>query len=614
MKSLLTLRKYILRYKKYILLGFIFILLSNVFAVVIPPIVRESVDGVKLLVDKGELPSFAQDLPIFFQTSSGLALFAGLLVLGFALLKGLCMFFMRMTIIIMSRHIEYEQKNDIFKHYQKLGQGFYGKNYTGDLMNRISDDVSKVRMFTGPAIMYSLNLSCMIIMVVSLMFYTNAEITLYVLIPLPILAITIYLVSDAMNKKSDRIQRKLSNLTSYAQETFAGVHVVKSYAAEDDYTRDFETINEEYKDDNIALVKINGVFMPAVMGLVGLSILITVYMGGNAVVDGAFSLGNIVEFIIYVTMLTWPVASLGYVTSLVQRGAASQKRIDEFMNVQPDEDTGKEVIAKLSKSIEFKNVSFCYPETDVWVLKNVSFVIETNEKFGIIGTTGSGKSTIAKLLVGVYRPTNGEILVDGLPIEQYNRTNLNKLFGYVAQDIFLFSETLRDNILFGSTDATDERNLKRAIESASLDREINGFPKGLETILGERGITLSGGQKQRTAIARALVKDPEILLIDDGLSAVDTKTEVAIKNSLRDWNKSQTFINISHRVSSVQDCKYIVFLDHGTIIEQGNHTEMIRLKGVYADLFDKHMMIEDKELRLYQKSGYHFFTFFVTLT
>ncbi|MDB4160879.1 ABC transporter ATP-binding protein/permease [Bacteroidia bacterium] len=593
MKSLFSLRKYILRYKKYILLGFIFILLSNVFAVVIPPIVRESVDGVKLLVDKGELPSFAQDLPAFFQTSSGLALFAGLLVLGFALLKGLCMFFMRMTIIIMSRHIEYEQKNDIFKHYQKLGQGFYGKNYTGDLMNRISDDVSKVRMFTGPAIMYSLNLSCMIIMVLSLMFYTNAEITLYVLIPLPILAITIYLVSDAMNKKSDRIQRKLSNLTSYAQETFAGIHVVKSYAAEDDYTLDFESINEEYKDDNIALVKINGVFMPAVMGLVGLSILITVYMGGNAVVDGAFSIGNIVEFIIYVTMLTWPVASLGYVTSLVQRGAASQKRIDEFMNVEPDEDKGKELIAKLSKSIEFNNVSFCYPETDVWVLKNVSFVIEANEKFGIIGTTGSGKSTIAKLLVGVYRPTKGAIIVDGLPIEQYNRSNLNKLFGYVAQDVFLFSETLRDNILFGSTDATDEKNLKRAIASASLDIEINGFPKGLETILGERGITLSGGQKQRAAIARALVKDPEILLIDDGLSAVDTKTEVAIKNSLHGWNKSQTFINISHRVSSVQDCKYILFLDHGTIIEQGNHTDMIRLKGLYADLFDKQMMVED---------------------
>ena len=597
MKPLLTLRKYIIRYKKYVLLGFIFILLSNVFAIVIPPIVRESVDGVKLLVDKGELPSFAQDLPAFFQTSSGLALFAGLLVLGFALLKGVCMFFMRMTIIVMSRYIEYEQKNDIFKHYQKLGQGFYGKNYTGDLMNRISDDVSKVRMFTGPAIMYSLNLSCMIIMVVSLMFYTNAEITLYVLIPLPILAITIYFVSDAMNKKSDQIQRKLSDITSYAQETFAGIHVVKSYAAEDDYMRNFEALNGEYKDDNIALVKINGIFMPAVLSLVGMSILITVYKGGNAVVGGEFSLGNIVEFIIYVTMLTWPVASLGYVTSLVQRGAASQKRIDEFMNVEPYRDTGKEVIAKLSKCIEFKNVSFRYPETDVWVLKDVSFVIEANEKFGLIGTTGSGKSTIAKLLVGVYRPTKGSIMVDDLPIEQYSRINLNKLFGYVAQDVFLFSETLRDNILFGSTDATDEKNLKRAVASACLHKEINGFPKGLETMLGERGITLSGGQKQRTAIARALVKNPEILLIDDGLSAVDTKTEVAIKNSLHDWNKSQTFINISHRVSSVQDCKHIVFLDNGTIIEQGNHNEMILLNGIYADLFDKQMMVDDQDLR-----------------
>lgn len=574
-------------------MGFIFIILSNVFAVLIPPIVRESIDGVKLMLDKGLLPDYADDLPEYFQTSVGIALLAGLLVLGFALLKGLCMFFMRMTIIIMSRHIEYEQKNDIFKHYQKLGQGFYGKNYTGDLMNRISDDVSKVRMFTGPAIMYALNLSCMIIMVVGLMFYTNAEITLYVLIPLPILAITIYLVSDAMNKKSDKIQRKLSNLTSYVQETFAGVHVLKSYAAEDDFARDFDTMNEEYKDDNIALVKINGIFMPAVLGLVGLSMLITVYAGGNAVVDGTFTLGNIVEYIIYVNMLTWPVASLGYVTSLVQRGAASQKRIDEFMNVEPDVDTGERVISKLSKSIEFKNVSFCYPETDAWVLDDVSFTIGANEKFGIIGTTGSGKSTIAKLLVGVYRPTKGKILVDGIAIEEYSRTKLNKLFGYVAQDIFLFSESLRDNILFGSVDGDDEKNLKRAIRSASLEEEIANFPKGLETMLGERGITLSGGQKQRTAIARALVKEPEILLIDDGLSAVDTKTEVAIKNSLKEWGSTQTFINISHRISSVQDCKHVIFLDQGKIVEQGKHTELLAHKGVYAELYDKQMMIAE---------------------
>lgn len=593
MKSLLTLSKYIGRYRKYILLGFIFIVLSNVFAVVIPPIVRESIDGVKLMLDKGVLPDYADRLPAYFQTSVGIALLAGLLILGFALLKGLCMFFMRMTIIIMSRHIEYEQKNDIFKHYQKLGQGFYGKNYTGDLMNRISDDVSKVRMFTGPAIMYSLNLTCMIIMVVGLMFYTNAEITLYVLIPLPILAITIYLVSDAMNKKSDKIQRKLSNLTSYVQETFAGIHVLKSYAAEDDFARDFETMNEEYKDDNIALVKINGIFMPAVLGLVGMSMLITVYAGGNAVVDGTFTLGNIVEYIIYVNMLTWPVASLGYVTSLVQRGAASQKRIDEFMSVEPDIDTGQRVIQELKKSIEFKNVSFRYPETEAWVLDDVSFTIDTNEKFGIIGTTGSGKSTIAKLLVGVYRPTKGTILVDGIAIEEYNRTKLNELFGYVAQDIFLFSESLRDNILFGSLNSDDEKNLERAIKSASLEEEIANFPKGLETMLGERGITLSGGQKQRTAIARALVKEPEILLIDDGLSAVDTKTEVAIKNSLKEWKSTQTFINISHRISSVQDCKHIIFLDEGKIVEEGNHTNLIALDGVYAELYDKQMMVAE---------------------
>jgi ATP-binding cassette subfamily B multidrug efflux pump len=500
---------------------------------------------------------------------------------------------MRMTIIIMSRHIEYEQKNDIFKHYQKLGQGFYGRNYTGDLMNRISDDVSKVRMFTGPAIMYTLNLSCMILMVVGLMFYVNAEITLYVLIPLPILAVTIYLVSDAMNKKSDLIQKKLSSLTSYVQETFAGIHVVKSYAAEADFSREFESMNAEYKDDNIDLVKINGIFMPSVIALVGLSILITIYVGGNAVVDGKFTLGNIVEYIIYVNMLTWPVASLGYVTSLVQRASASQKRIDEFMNVEPEEDLGQEQIETLTSSIEFKNVWFQYPETEVWVLEDISFTIGTGTKFGIIGTTGSGKSTIAKLLVGVYRPTKGTILVDGLPIEQYRKSTLNALFGYVSQDIFLFSETLRDNILFGSANEDDDTNLNQAIATAALSREVDTFPNGLETMLGERGITLSGGQKQRTAIARALVKNPKILLIDDGLSAVDTKTEVTIKNRLRDWNKDQTFINISHRISSVQDCKDLVFMDAGKIIEKGNHDELIAKRGVYAALFEKQMMVMD---------------------
>jgi ATP-binding cassette subfamily B protein len=593
LRALYSLSVYLKRYKKYLLLGTLFIILSNLFAVVIPPIVREGVDGVVNMLDSGVQPAYMDYLPTFFTTNSGLAAFAGLLILIFALLKGVCMFFMRMTIIIMSRHIEYDQKNDIFKHYQKLGQTFFGKNYTGDLMNRISDDVSKVRMFTGPAIMYSLNLTCMIIMVVGLMFYVNPEITLYVLIPLPILAVTIYLVSDAMNKKSDVIQRKLSGITSFVQESFAGIHVLKSYASEKDFSRDFDTMNSSYKDANMDLVKINGIFMPAVMGLIGLSILITIYVGGNAVVDGTFTLGNIVEYVIYVNMLTWPVASLGYVTSLVQRAAASQTRIDEFMNEAPQENLGVEKIEFLTKSIVFDGVWFKYPNTEEWVLQDVSFTIDAKSKYGIIGTTGSGKSTIAKLLMGVYKATKGDIIIDGKSIDTYDRSSLLRLFGYVSQDIFLFSETLRDNILFGSNSEEDKANLDKAVKTASLSGELESFPNGLETILGERGITLSGGQKQRTAIARALIKNPQILLIDDGLSAVDTKTEVAIKRGLANWNKDQTVINISHRISSVQDSKELLFLDQGKIIEKGTHQELLAKEGLYSELFQKQMTLSE---------------------
>jgi len=593
LKSLRSLKGYLIRYKKYLFIGTLFIVLSNLFAVVIPPIVREGVDGALNLLKSGEQPSYINSLPTIFRSKTGLAALAGLLILVFALLKGVCMYFMRMTIIIMSRHIEYDQKNDIFQHYQKLGQTFYGKNYTGDLMNRISDDVSKVRMFTGPAIMYSLNLTCMIIMVVSLMFYVNAAITLYVLIPLPILAVTIYLVSDAMNKKSDVIQRKLSGITSFVQESFAGIHVLKSYASEKDFSKDFDTMNESYKDANMDLVKINGVFMPAVMGLIGLSILITVYVGGNAVVDGTFTLGNIVEYVIYVNMLTWPVASLGYVTSLVQRAAASQTRINEFMYEQPEVNGGVETIEVVQEDVIFDGVWFKYPNTKEWVLSDVSFTVDAHTKYGIIGTTGSGKSTIAKLLMGVYKPTKGDILIDGKSISTYDRHSLLRLFGYVSQDIFLFSETLRDNILFGSNSAADEKNLSKAVETASLSAEVENFPKGLETILGERGITLSGGQKQRVAIARALIKNPQILLIDDGLSAVDTKTEVDIKKALSKWNKEQTVINISHRISSVKDSKELLFLDKGKIVEKGNHRELVANKGIYSELFHKQMTLSE---------------------
>jgi ATP-binding cassette subfamily B protein len=593
LKSLYTLKSYFFKYKKYLFLGFVFILLSNVFSIVIPPIVRESIDGIVLLLKENKNPIYFDSIPRFFQTTSRIALFAGLLIVASALLKGVFMYFMRQTLIVMSRYIEFDLKNTIFQHYQKLGQSFYSKNYTGDLMNRISDDVSKVRDFAGPAIMYTLNLFCMITMVVSLMFYVNAKITLFVLIPLPILAFTIYRVSDAMNRQSDLIQQKLSKITSYVQETFSGIHVVKSYATERNFANEFDEVNEDYKAENMKLVMINGIFMPTVIALIGLSILITLYVGGNEVVKGNFTLGNIVEYVIYVNMLTWPVASLGYVTSLVQRGAASQSRINEFLNTPVEKNEGQVKINELKRGIRFENVSFQYPETEKWVLQNLSFQVKANSKFGIIGTTGSGKSTIAKHLMGIYKPTKGKIYIDDLPLDDYNIDSLRALFGYVSQDIFLFSDTLKNNILFGKNTDADEGNLKRAINSASLENEIDSFPKGLETILGERGITLSGGQKQRTAIARALIKNPEILLIDDGLSAVDTKTEVAIKNSLNNWNKEQTFINISHRISSLQDCDFILFMDEGQIIEMGTHAQLLAKKGVYADLYERQMMQQE---------------------
>lgn len=561
------------------------------FAILIPPIVREAVDGVIAMLKNQELPKYSAYIPSYFNTTARLAVLAGALILVTALLKGWCMYYMRMTLIIMSRKIEFEQKNDIFRHYQLMGQSFFSKNYTGDLMNRISDDVSKVRMFTGPAIMYALNLTCMILMVVGLMLSVNVAITLWVLIPLPILAITIYLVSASMNKKSDLIQKKLSVITSYTQESFAGIAVVKSYGREKDFSKAFDQHNNEYLDDKMALVKINGVFMPAVIGLVGLSVLITIYVGGNAVINGTFSLGNIVEYVLYVNMLTWPVASLGYVTSLVQQGAASQARIEEFLKIPPDEDLGIKTIESLQEGIVFENVSFKHEGSQEWVLRHISFTIKANTKFGIIGTTGSGKSTIAKLLTGVYVPTEGEIRIDGVSLKDYSKKSLKKLFGYVSQDIFLFSDTLRANILFGITAQEQNENLHAAVNASALKEEIDGFPKGLETLLGERGITLSGGQKQRTAIARALVKKPNILLIDDGLSAVDTKTEVNIKNSLKNWGDEHTFINISHRISSIQDCSTIIFLDEGKIVEQGDHSHLLAQNGVYAKLYEKQIAV-----------------------
>jgi ATP-binding cassette subfamily B protein len=544
------------------------------------------------MLDQDKMPNYFNRIPHYFHSLFGVAMLSGGLILLSAILKGICMYFMRMTIIVMSRYIEYDQKNDIFKHYQKLGQDFYARNYTGDLMNRISDDVSKVRMFTGPAIMYSLNLTCMIIMVVSLMFYINSTITLYVLIPLPILAVSIYLVSDAMNKKSDLIQQRLSMITSYVQETFSGIQVVKSYAAENYFIREFEDLNRNYKKDNMSLVSVNGIFMPAVLALIGMSILITIYVGGNAVIANQFTLGNIVEYIIYVNMLTWPVTSIGYVTSLVQRGAASQRRIDEFMNTTPTKDEGNLKIKKLSNQIEFRDVWFRYNEKADWVIKSMNLVIKAQRKIGIIGATGSGKSTIAKILMGIYEPSKGSILIDGIPIQEYSKTSLSSIFGYVSQDIFLFSDSIKNNILMGSDSELDYANLDSVIKCSELENEINSFPDGMETILGERGITLSGGQKQRVSIARALVKKPDILIIDNGMSAVDTKTEALLKQNIKSWSEKSTSVYISHRVSTVQDCDFIFLIDNGRIIETGTHQKLVNSSKIYSKLFSKQLAIE----------------------
>ena len=592
MRSLLSLTKYLSKYTKYLIIGLVFILLSNVFAILIPPIVRESIDGLLLMLDQDKMPHYFNRIPHYFHSLLGIAMLSGGLILLSAILKGICMYFMRMTIIVMSRYIEYDQKNDIFKHYQKLGQDFYARNYTGDLMNRISDDVSKVRMFTGPAIMYSLNLTCIIIMVVSLMFYINSTITLYVLIPLPILAVSIYLVSDAMNKKSDLIQQRLSMITSYVQETFSGIQVVKSYAAENYFIREFEDLNRNYKKDNMSLVSVNGIFMPAVLALIGMSILITIYVGGNAVIANQFTLGNIVEYIIYVNMLTWPVTSIGYVTSLVQRGAASQRRIDEFMNTTPTKDEGNLKIKKLSNQIEFRDVWFRYDEKADWVIKSMNLVIKAQRKIGIIGATGSGKSTIAKILMGIYEPSKGSILIDGIPIQEYSKTSLSSIFGYVSQDIFLFSDSIKNNILMGSDSELDYANLDSVIKCSELENEINSFPDGMETILGERGITLSGGQKQRVSIARALVKKPDILIIDNGMSAVDTKTEALLKQNIKSWSEKSTSVYISHRVSTVQDCDFIFLIDNGRIIETGTHQKLVNSSKIYSKLFSKQLAIE----------------------
>lgn len=586
MKSLWRINKYLYKYKGLILLGILFTVISNIFVIIPAQLVRIAIDYV--------VESFSLYRPLMQGGMGEIArenflqyvFIFGILILVMALLRGFFLFLIRQTIIIMSRKVEYDMKNEIFEHYQNLPLSFYRKNSTGDLMARITEDVSRVRMYLGPAIMYGLNLLILFPLVIFYMISVNPELTLYSLLPLPILSVSIYFVNNLINDRSEKIQKSLSELSTFVQEAFSGIRVLKAFVREEDSAREFSIASEEYKLKSIELTRVNALFFPLIMALVGISTIITVYVGGIMVIEGEIGYGVIAEFILYVNILTWPVTSLGWVTSIVQRAAASQTRINEFLDIQNDLVSTENIETEIQGEIQVKNLTFVYPESGIKALDQVSFEIKAGQTLGIIGTTGSGKSTIANLLMRMYDPSEGEILIDGKDIRRYNISGLRRQIGFVPQDVFLFSDTISNNIAFG-LDHADQTMIEKAAKDADVYQNIIDFPKGFETMLGERGITLSGGQKQRVSIARAIAKEPKILILDDCLSAVDTKTENSILTALRKIMENRTSVIISHRVSSAKLADHIIVLDDGKIIERGDHESLMSQKGVYAELFEK---------------------------
>nr|WP_255742341.1 ABC transporter ATP-binding protein [Belliella calami] len=575
-----------LKYKGYLLLGILFTIISNIFVIIPAQLVRIAIDYV--------VESFAYyqvfsegDLSVVARSSFLKFIFIfGVLILIMALLRGFFLFLIRQTIIIFSRLVEFDMKNEIFDHYQKLPLSFYRKNSTGDLMARITEDVSRVRMYLGPAIMYGLNLIVLFPLVIGYMLSVNVELTLYSLLPLPVLSISIYFVNNLINERSEKIQRSLSGLSTFVQESFSGIRVLKAFVREDDSANDFRKASEDYKDKSIRLTLVQSLFYPLILALIGISTILTVYIGGMQVIDGTIGYGVIAEFILYVNMLTWPVTSLGWVTSIIQRAAASQTRINEFMDEKNDILSTEKLDTFIKGDIKVENVSFVYPDSGIKALQNVSFDIQAGESLAIIGTTGSGKSTIANLLMRMYDVSSGQISIDDRRIETYDIASLRKQIGFVPQDVFLFSDTIANNIGFG-LDEIPNGIVEKAAKDADVYANIIDFPKGFETKLGERGITLSGGQKQRVSIARAIAKEPSILLLDDCLSAVDTKTENSILNALKKIMVDRTSIIISHRVSSAKLADKIIVLDDGKLVEQGTHQDLMNKKGVYAELYEK---------------------------
>jgi ATP-binding cassette subfamily B multidrug efflux pump len=580
MKSLRYLNKYLIKYKWLLLLGVVFIIGNNYLAIQMPLIVKDAVNEFKSDFDTDNWLSISVNLALIY--------------IALSLGKGVFLFFMRQTVIKVSRYIEYDLKNEVYQQYQRLNYNFYRKNSTGDLMNRISEDVAHVRMYLGPGIMYTVNLVFLFVFIIYAMLSENVQLTLYTLAPLPVMSYLVYKVSSIMNRQSTAVQRQQSKIATLVQESFSGIAVLKAYGGTKKFGKNFDANSDVYLDKNMALVKTQAYFMPTITFLIGVSTILTIYIGGLLTIDGNITQGDIVAFVFYVNMLTWPFASVGWVTSLVQRAAASQTRINEFLQEKPEITSDSITPFDFKGKIKFENVSYTFPQSGITAIKNVSFEINKGETLAVLGRTGSGKSSIINLLMRQFDPTEGKITIDEQDLRTININDFRKQTGVVPQDVFLFSDSIRNNVAFGLNEGEEisDEKIKEILKTTHVLHNVEKFEKGLDTVLGERGVNISGGQKQRISIARALIRDPKFLIFDDCLSAVDTETEEIILNNLRSAIKNKTCLIVSHRVSSIRYADKIIVLDEGEKIEEGNHEELLAKGGVYATVY-KQQLLED---------------------
>ena len=581
MKELRYLIKFYKKYQWRFALGIIFVVTSNIFALYPAIYTRKAFDTAKQAIEK------SQNINFNYPELTSTLLYFGLMLILFALLKGIFMFFMRQTIIVMSRLIEFDIKNEIFNHYQNLDRKFYLKNKTGDMMSRISEDVTRVRMFLGPATMYPINMISLFTLVMYNMFSINVKLSLYVLAPLPIMSVTIFFISKIIHSKSEKVQNQLSTISNITQESFSGIRILKSFITEKINFDNFKYETNEYLKRNVSLAKTNAAFFPFMLLLIGLSTLLTIYIGGKESIAGNITTGNIAEFIIYVNMLTWPMASIGWVTSIIQRAAASQKRINEFLNTKSELNTEGGITNKINGKINFNNVSFIYPESGVKALNNITFNIEIGQSVALVGRVGSGKSTIINLISRMHEPSEGSIKFDDITINKLNLANIRSEISIVPQDSLLFSDTIFNNIAMGLKKEPSTNEVEIVAKKAAIHENILSFPKKYQTIVGERGVTLSGGQKQRISIARALIKPYTVLILDDCFSSLDNKTENKIINKILKSETKKTTIISSHRLSTIKHVDKIIVLDSGKIVETGTHSELLKKFGVYYEIYNQ---------------------------